>query len=56
MKQIPDVNLERVLRSVNGKADSLARLVKELADPNQKEIQVTIRNKRVLGSYFDEEL
>ena len=44
MKQIPDVKLERVLRSVNGKTDSLAKLAKELADPDQEEIQVTTRN------------
>ncbi|XP_039131869.1 uncharacterized protein LOC120268610 [Dioscorea cayenensis subsp. rotundata] len=44
------------LASINGKANSLAKLAKELADPDQEEIQVTIRNRRVLSSCFDEEL
>ncbi|XP_039138784.1 uncharacterized protein LOC120276118 [Dioscorea cayenensis subsp. rotundata] len=56
LKQIPDVKLERVSKSINGKADSLAKLAKELADPDQEEIQVTIPNRRVLSSCFDEEL
>ena len=55
MKQIPNVKLERISRSVNGKADSLAKLAKELADPDQEEIQVTIRNRRVLSSCLDDE-
>ena len=42
MKQIPDVKLERVSRSVNGKANSLTKLAKELVDPNHEEVQVTI--------------
>ena len=54
MKQIPDVKLERISRSVNGKADSLAKLAKELADPDQEEIQVTIRNRRVLSSCLND--
>ena len=55
MKQVPDIKLERVSRSINGKVDSLANFVKELADPNQEEIQVTIRNRRVQSSCLDEE-
>ncbi|XP_039130895.1 uncharacterized protein LOC120267296 [Dioscorea cayenensis subsp. rotundata] len=56
LKKILDVRMEKVSRSVNIKTDSLAKLAKELADLDQEEIQVTIRNKRVLSSCFDEEL
>ena len=31
----------------------MAKLAKELADPDQEEIQVTIRNRRVLSSCFN---
>ena len=55
MKQIPDDKLERISRSVNGKADSIAKLAKDLAHSDQEEIQVTIRNRRVLSSCFDDE-
>ena len=47
--------LDRILRSANGKVDSLAKLAKVLVDPNQKEIQVTIRNRRNLSSCLDDE-
>ena len=55
MKQILDVKVERVSRLVNGKIDRLAKLAKELADPNQEEIQVTIQNRSVLSSCLDDE-
>lgn len=35
MKQIPNVKLERVSRSVNGKENTLAILVIGLANPDQ---------------------
>ncbi|XP_020081530.1 uncharacterized protein LOC109705200 [Ananas comosus] len=49
MKEIPNVTLERVSRAVNGKADALARLAKELADPNLDEVHVTIKNRMILS-------
>ena len=54
-KQIPDVKLDRISRLANGKVDSLAKLAKELADPNQEEIQITTRNRRAMSSCFDDE-
>ena len=55
MKQIPDVKLEIISRSVNEKTDSLTKLAKELVDPDQQDIQVTIWNRKVLSSCLDDE-
>ncbi|KAJ1700975.1 hypothetical protein LUZ63_000754 [Rhynchospora breviuscula] len=42
--QFSQVMLEKVSRAMNGKADALAILAKELGDPDEKEIQVVVRN------------
>ncbi|XP_020081405.1 uncharacterized protein LOC109705053 [Ananas comosus] len=49
MEKIPYVKIEKVSRAVNGKADALARLAKELADPTMDEVQITIRNRKILS-------
>ncbi|XP_020082158.1 uncharacterized protein LOC109705785 [Ananas comosus] len=49
MNEIPNVTLERVSRAVNGKADALARLAKELADPDLDKVHVTIKNRKILS-------
>nr|CAD1839650.1 unnamed protein product [Ananas comosus var. bracteatus] len=49
MKEMLSVTLERVSRTVNGKADALARLAKELADPDLDEVHVTIKNRKILS-------
>lgn len=48
LKKIPHVKFEKVPRAFNGKADALARLAKELADPNQEEIQILVRSRRLM--------
>ena len=55
IKPIPNIKLERVSRSVNGKGDKLAKLAKKLADPDLEETQVTIQNRRVLSLCLDDE-
>lgn len=55
MLQIPNVQFQRIRRSLNSKADALTKLPKELAEPNLGEIQVTVRNKRILAPTFPEE-
>lgn len=52
---MPKVQFHKINKSLNGKADALAKLAKELAEPNLSEIQVTIRNRRILTPVFPEE-
>jgi hypothetical protein len=40
----------RVPRSSNGEADALARIAKELAEPNGEEILIEVRKRRCLTS------
>ncbi|KAJ0969282.1 hypothetical protein J5N97_022159 [Dioscorea zingiberensis] len=54
MKKIPQVQLRRVLRSENGEADSLAKVAKELANPDYEEIHITIRNRRPISTILDD--
>jgi ribonuclease HI len=49
MKKIPYVSIEKVTRAVNGEADALAKLAKELGEPTEPEIHITVRNRRPLS-------
>jgi ribonuclease HI len=49
MKKIPYVSIEKVTRAVNGEADALAKLVKELGESTEPEINITVRNRRPLS-------
>lgn len=53
--QIPKVQFQRIKRSLNNKASASAKLAKELAEHNLVEIQVTVRNRRILTLVFLEE-
>ncbi|PKU62532.1 hypothetical protein MA16_Dca028525 [Dendrobium catenatum] len=48
LRQIPEVTLTRITRSENGKADALAKLAKELANPHKDPILITIQNRHAL--------
>jgi hypothetical protein len=59
LKQIPHVTLENVSRAMNGRADALARVAKELSEPGENKLQITIRNRRPLSIHttkLDEEI
>jgi ribonuclease HI len=49
MKKILYVSIEKVTRAVNGEADALAKLAKELSEPTEPKIHITVRNKRPLS-------
>jgi hypothetical protein len=49
MKKISYVSIEKVARAVNGKVDALAKLTKELGEPTEPEIHITVRNRRPLS-------
>jgi Reverse transcriptase-like len=49
MKKIPYVSIEKVTRAVNGEADALAKLAKELGEPTEPEIHIIVRNRRPLS-------
>jgi ribonuclease HI len=49
IKKIPYVSIEKVTRAVNGEADALAKLAKELGEPTEPEIHITVRNRRPLS-------
>jgi ribonuclease HI len=46
MKKIPYMSIEKVTRVVNGKADALAKLAKELGEPTKPKNYITVRNRR----------
>jgi ribonuclease HI len=46
MKKIMYVSIEKVMRAINGEADALAKLTKELGEPTEPEIHITVRNRR----------
>ncbi|PKU59281.1 hypothetical protein MA16_Dca026644 [Dendrobium catenatum] len=49
LKQLPNVELARVPRGQNGKADCLAKLAKEMANTNEeKPIFIGVYNRRIL--------
>jgi hypothetical protein len=43
------VSIKKVTRAVNGEADALAKLAKELGEPTEPEIHITVRNRRSLS-------
>jgi Integrase zinc binding domain len=49
MKKILYVSIEKVTRAVNGEANALAKLAKELGEPTKPEIHIIIRNRRPLS-------
>ena len=49
LTRIPNYRFERISRACNNKADALARLAKELADPNRDETHITIKNRRIIS-------
>jgi hypothetical protein len=49
MKKIPYVSIEKVTRAVNGEADALAKLAKELGEPTEPEIHIIVHNRRPLS-------
>jgi hypothetical protein len=49
MKKIPYVSIEKVTRVVNGEADALTKLAKELGEPIEPEIHTIVRNRRPLS-------
>jgi hypothetical protein len=49
MKKIPYVSIEKVTRAVNGEVDALAKLTKELGEPTESEIHITVCNRRPLS-------
>jgi Reverse transcriptase-like len=49
IKKIPYVSIEKVTRAVNGEADALAKLAKELGEPTEPKIHITVRNRRPLS-------
>jgi hypothetical protein len=49
MKKISYVSIEKVTRAVNGKADALAKLAKELGEPTEPEIYIIVCNRRPLS-------
>ena len=55
MKEIPEVTYEKVSRASNGKADALARVAKELCEPEDTAIHITVKNRRPLFPHFNDE-
>jgi ribonuclease HI len=49
MKKISYVSIEKVTRAVNGEVDALAKLAKELGEPTEPKIHITVRNRRPLS-------
>jgi ribonuclease HI len=49
MKKIPYVSIENVTRAINSEADALAKLAKELGEPTEPKICITVRNRRSLS-------
>lgn len=50
--KFPSITFERVSRALNGRADALARVAKELAEPNEDNICIRVRNRTCLASCF----
>ena len=44
---IPTFNLQHIPRTDNGEADVLAKLAKELANPNQEKIHIIVQNSKI---------
>ncbi|KAJ1700984.1 hypothetical protein LUZ63_000763 [Rhynchospora breviuscula] len=54
MAKFASITLEKVPRSLNGKADALVRLANELSDPSQEEIQILVHRRRALSPCFQQ--
>lgn len=52
---IPFISIEGVPRAKNDKADALAKITKNLANPNQEVLLILIQNRRILASFGGEE-
>ncbi|KAI0497192.1 hypothetical protein KFK09_020414 [Dendrobium nobile] len=48
LRLIPEVTLAKVPRSENGKADALAKLAKELADPTRNPVSIIVQYRQAL--------
>lgn len=48
--KFPSITFEKVTRASNGKADALARVAKELAEPGKNDIHITVSNRLCLAS------
>jgi ribonuclease HI len=51
MKKIPFVSIEKVTSVVNGEADALAKLAKELGELTELEFHIIVHNRRSLSLY-----
>jgi ribonuclease HI len=49
MRKILYVSIEKVTRAVNGEPNALAKLAKELGEPTEPEIHITVHNRRLLS-------
>jgi ribonuclease HI len=49
MKEISYVSIQKDMRAVNGEADALAKLAKELGEPTEPEIHIIVHNRRPLS-------
>lgn len=49
--KFPSIMFEKVERA-NRKADALARVAKELSEPNGDDVHIVVRNRRCLASCF----
>jgi hypothetical protein len=52
MKKISYVSIEKITRAVNGEADALAKLAKELGELTELEIYIIVCNRRPLSLCF----
>ena len=52
-KQIPVIHFTKITRAMNSRADALARIAKELSEPNGSEIQVVIHGRRPLSNSIE---
>lgn len=50
--EIPEILFKKISRATNGKADALARVAKELSEPGNENLQITIKNRWPLSSCF----
>jgi len=53
MVQFLQIQVNHVLRSENNKADALAKFAGSLTLPDEREIQITIRERHLLASALD---
>jgi ribonuclease HI len=55
VERIPEVIFNKITRATNGRADALAKVAKELSEPDEHEIYITIRSRRPLSLCFTKE-